>query len=280
MMLHLLRAVRFAAIVCLAAFVAVANAEKSTAIEAVVKSATKLRAPGAAQVQLSCAENWKPDLVVVSGAISARSVRPKDAAEQIDKQLAAIRAFVQGRGGKLNELERLRAARNPEPERSERRDNDKMPFLQVQKIEAEFPTSVDIDDALERLFKLGLDQYGKDIRVDSYDRSREFRSLTTYRIKGLPERLTQLLEACARADSQKLCGEASVKQCMANLQWTNVHAKTSVIETPSGGRSAQTLAIPGRSESYYGDSERFETLGANAIRFTLSGYVTLPAPLQ
>jgi hypothetical protein len=265
---------------CALSFATVAHAEKNTAPEVAVKTTTHPRASGITQAQLSCGENWKPDLVVVSGAISARSVRPKDAAEQIDKQLAAIRAFVQGKGGKLNELERLRAARNPEPERSERRDNDKMPFLQVQKIEVEFPVTVDIDDALERLFKLGLDQYGKDIRVDGYDRSREFRSLTTYRIKGLPERLTQLAETCVRAESQKLCGDAPAKQCMANLQWTNVHVRTSVIEMPLGGRGAQTLALPGRSESYHGDSERFETLSANAIRFTLSGYVMLPAALQ
>jgi hypothetical protein len=262
--------------------VTTANAEKPVVQEvpAPAKTAAKLRPTGISQAQLSCAENWKPDLVVVSGAISARSVRPKDAAEQIDKQLASIRSFVQGKGGKLNELERLRAARNPDAERSERRDNDKMPFLQVQKVEAEFAVAVDIDDALERLFKLGLDQYGKDIRVDGYDRSREFKSLTTYRYKGLPERLTQLAETCVRAESQKLCGDAPLKQCMANLQWTNVHVKTSVVELPSGGRSAQTLALPGRAESYHGDSERFETLTTSSVRFTLSGYVILPAALQ
>ncbi len=265
---------------CALTLATVACAEKSIVPEVQGKTATKLRVPGITQAQLACAENWKPDLVVVSGAISARSVRPKDAAEQIDKQLAAIRTFVQGKGGKLNELERLRAARNPDSERQERRDNDKMPFLQVQKIEAEFPVTVDIDDVLERLFKLGLDQYGKDIRVDGYDRGREFRSLTTYRIKGLPERLTQLAETCVRAESQKLCGDTSAKQCIANLQWTNVHVKTSAIEMPSGGRSAQTLALPGRSEAYYGDSERFETLSANAVRFTLSGYVMMPAAAQ
>ena len=63
--------------------------------------------------QAECATTIKPELLVVSGGLSAESVRPKDGSDAIDKQLAAIRAFVASKGGKLLERERLRAARNP-----------------------------------------------------------------------------------------------------------------------------------------------------------------------
>lgn len=241
--------------------------------QAVVLSA-KNSPPRFISLQFNCNETVKPDVVVVSGAITAKSVRPKDATDQISKQLVAMRAYVQTKGGALVELERLRAARNPD---AERRDGDKLPFLQLQKIDVEFPISADIDDALEQLFKLGLDRYGKDLRVEGYDSSREFKNLTSYRIRDLDGKVQRMVQQCVDAETRRACGAQKAKVCAGAVQMHQVYVRAiNVATTGYGGRVDRQLRTSFGAAGEVVEGERLELISAAPVRLAVSGSQTLP----
>lgn len=245
-----------------------------------VPTGTSVRPPESRPVThaLNCAETLKPDVIVVSGGVSAKSVRPKDSTEQIDRQLAAIRAYAQSKDGKLLELERLRAARNPD---NDRRDGDKSPFMQMQKIEVELPLSVDIDDAIERLLKLGLDRYGKDLRLDGNEQGRDFRTLTSYRIRDLDNKVHRMADACVDAEIKRVCGAQKARACANAVNWTQISAHSSNVVTTYGGRSEKSFKLQSPANRSSADAmvegERFDVMSAAPVRISITGYQTLPA---
>jgi len=212
-----------------------------------------------------CSDTIRPDRLVVSGGLSAESVRPKDGSDQIEKQLAAMRSYVQGKGGKLIERERLRAARNPQQERD---GAAKMPFIQVQRIEAEFPLTVDIDDILERLLKMGMDRYGKDTSVEGHG-SRDFKVLTSYRFTALEETMRVLLTRCVREEAQKACGPARADACVQGANVFNAYAQTEPVANRDGHKRAQMLRVPGVGGTS-GEPESLEPLSAAPLRVRLT----------
>jgi hypothetical protein len=232
-------------------------------------------------MQFNCTDTIKPTTVVISGAVTARSVRPKDGSDQIDKQIAALQSFAQSKGGRVIQLERLRAARHPETERSEKRSEaDKLPFLQLQKVEVELPIAIDIDDALERVLKLGVDRYGKDVRVDGYDQSREFRNLTSYRVSDLGVKLARIAEQCVDAEIKRVCSVAMAKTCANAVNWTTLNARALDVANSYGSRTDKTLRIQRGSAAQttsdaLAEDERLELLSAATVRIRIQGYASV-----
>lgn len=145
-----------------------------------------------APAPLSCTINLAPDQLIIQGGISAQSVSPKEGSTRITQQLGALQQYVKSQGGTLEVLDRLRAARLPDASNGE---DSKLPFLQVQRVRASFPAQADIDEILERFFKLGLDRFGENIEINAY-RSREFQQLTHFSISNLATKLEQFRARC------------------------------------------------------------------------------------
>ncbi len=257
---------RFLAMVCAASGIVGAWAS-----EVAPETSPPRRADGRIARQAECSGTIKPDRLVVSGGVSAESVRPKDGSEQIGKQLVAIRSYVDGKGGKLIERERLRAARNPQQEREAAA---RMPFIQLQRIEAEFPLTIDVDEVLERLLKLGMDRYGKDAAIEGHS-SREFKVLTSYRFTNLEESMRALLSRCIRVEAQKLCGPSRVDACVEAANVFSGYAQTEPVAGRDGYRRARTIRVPGIGGAS-GEPEALEPLSAEPVGVRLNLMLAFP----
>lgn len=195
---------RHIATLCVALACAYAYTPTHAQVEPAVRAVT-----AAAPVTRDCTESFTPDRVVVAGGISAETISPKDGAARIDKITGALRTYVGQHGGNLTLLDRLRAARNPEGSRD---GAQSMPFLQLQRFEADFPVAVDVDTVLERMLQLGMDRYGRNIQVADYS-SRQYQMLTSYRISNFDDKIVALRNRCVESAVGTKCTATS---CVAN----------------------------------------------------------------
>ena len=223
---------------------------------------------------LSCEESLRPDLVVIEGGLSAKSVSPRDGSTQIEREVAAIRELATSKGGTLSVLERLRAARNVKPGNDS--SESKAPFQQIQHIELQLPSSVDVDEVLERMFKLGLDRYGTDLRFGRYDSS-DFHGLTRYRYKALDVRLNALRKRCIETTAKKACGE-KVDVCLTRPHLTAT-LKTSSFTDRNGSQQERYISLPeGEIAADLPDLKNFEPAGDVPIVFHYSGTIGFGQP--
>ena len=222
--------------------------------------------------QISCSDSLPVNRLVISGGVSAESVSPKDSSEQLNKQLAAMRSFVESKGGKLMEKERLRSARNPEKSSD---GSSKQPLIQMQRIEAEFPLSVNIDEAIERLLKLGMDRYGKEAGVDAHT-ARDYRNLTTYRIAKQEEALSTAVSRCLQQEAARFCPATPVEQCLSKIKLQSAYIRTETISTRDVYRGAQHIVLIENGNPQI--QETIEPLGAQNIRIQVQIHGLLAGP--
>lgn len=150
----------------------------------------------------ACSGDVRPDRAVVVGGVTAESVKPSEAKEQIEKQLEAIQTYVSQQGGTVHLMERVRAVRgNPRDARNPQMEE--LPFVVLQRLEVDFPLDVDIDSVLERLLQLGLDRYGRNVRP-TY-RGNTPTVVVHYRFSHLAEGLKSIHRQCKTRALQQWC---------------------------------------------------------------------------
>lgn len=88
------------------------------------------------QLTGSCNAEIAPDKAFIIGGVSSSAVQPEDAIAQLDKQLAAIRTYVEDNHGHLELMERVRTLKNPS-QQPNRADNEP-PFEVVQRLAGGF----------------------------------------------------------------------------------------------------------------------------------------------
>lgn len=217
------------------------------------------------QLVYSCQIQIAPDQLIIAGGVSAQSISPAQAGTQIDLRMHNIKAFVLTKQGSLALLDRLRAARNPD--RRDRKPGDEfLPFLQIQRFEAIFPVNSNVDQVLESLFKLGMDRYGKSVRIDEYS-DHNFSSLTRYRFSALKPKLDAFIEHCRASKLKAAC--ANAKTCDQANSYATLTAR---YLTEEGARDL-TLNVAG--DAKLGRiTEAFEPSSAAAITFEVQGSIT------
>lgn len=154
---------------------------------------------------VECAGEVRPDRAVIVGGVSAESLRPGEAREQIDRQVAEIRKLVTQQGGTLALGERVRAVRAVPKGRRES-PAEPQPFLMVQRLEVALPTTVDVDQVLDGLLRLGLDRFGRSLRIEAADSSP--RVVVRYRFSALRDALEEIHQECKARALRQWC-EAS-----------------------------------------------------------------------
>jgi hypothetical protein len=169
----------------------------------------------------SCIEKLAPDQLVVSGGAGAQSVNPAEAGAQVDQRMLRIKNYVSSQRGSVVLLDRLRGARDPGSERGQN-GAALLPFMQIQRFEAILPARSNVDVVLENLFKLGMDQYGKNVRIDDYS-SRNFSLLTRFRFSDLRAKLLTMMMRCRNEKAQAIC--ALAKPCVANITYAHLSAR-------------------------------------------------------
>lgn len=222
---------------------------------------------------LNCADVIKPDRLIISGGISTESIRPKQASDKLEQQLVVIRTYVKSKNGILHEKELLRAARNPERERD---GVSKLPFMQMLRFEAEFPTTVDVDEILERLLKLGMDRYGKEASLDGYV-NQSYKVLTGYRFSDVHELAQSVRARCVKKIMQDICGATAAESCVQSAVIHSVSIQTEPLAVRDGYKRAFTAVLSDNADSQSFDLELLETLSANPIRVLATVSLTMPA---
>lgn len=195
-----------------------------------------------------CSGRLEPDRAMISGGISAESLKPTQAHAAIDKRLGAMGEYVAQVGGRLVTGERLRAVRNPpsSSSRAEVADQPK-PFVAVQRVDVELPVDADVDVILDRLLVLGLDRFGTDIQPERS--SREPAVVVRYLFDDLGSALESIYRQCRIQILEDWCRQnvpgAHVARCQEELTAVEASFKTSGFTLAS-----QPVAIAdGRTQS-------------------------------
>lgn len=194
----------------------------------------------------ACAVDLKPDTTVISGAVTAESVRPTAAKAQLERQLAELRKYAASVGGELALQEAVRTVTRNEPPVP-----DAQPFRLLQRLEIAFPASVEIDPILEQVLQLGLDRYGDDIGLYGY--SGEPQPVVRYRFAHAGEAVKTILQGCRQ---------------QALAEWCHGNARSS--EAALRCDAAGGTTVPLRIEQLYLQSQPVYQSPQNLLPITLA----------
>jgi hypothetical protein len=189
------------------------------------------------QLHGTCGTMIAPDKAIIPGGVSSRGVEPTDAIAQLDKQVAAIRSYIEDSHGHLELLERVRTLKNPSQQPG-RTDNEP-PFEVVQRFQAEFPANAPVDSILQKLIELGMDRFGENI-LNNYQR-RE--AVIRFRVSDFDAKMQGLQDACTADAWTQFCKTAQAADCPspkppANFDFVsfNVRSEESLLR-PDGAQA-------------------------------------------
>jgi len=160
-----------------------------------------------------CEAELRPAKAVISGGVAVSALKPSSAVDQLDKQMALIRDYVQQNQGKLKELERVRAVHTEGSVNGQPRDPS---FQLAQRIRTEFPPDAPMDSILEHLMELGLDRFGDNMTPAE---TRQSIVVVRYEMANFDEQLKQIRERCTTEAWKRWCvagGEKSLS-CKGDL---------------------------------------------------------------
>jgi uncharacterized coiled-coil protein SlyX len=189
------------------------------------------------QLTGTCSATIAPDRAFIVGGVSSSAVQPEDAIAQLDKQLAAMRTYVDDNHGHLELLERVRTLKNPSQQPN--RSDTEPPFEVVQRMQADFPASAPVDAILQKLIELGLDRFGDNI-VNNFSQRRE--AVIRFRFSDLDAKMQAMQDDCTADAWTRWCKTADASQCTspkppANLDLLafNVRSQESLLRPDGGG---------------------------------------------
>ena len=221
-----------------------------------------------------CTGEARPDRVVITGTMTADAASPTDAQAQLDGKLAELRKYVESEQGRLGLLERVRAAGTTSGVRNSR-GHEVLPFLALQRLEVEFPATIDIDAAFERVLHLGMDRFGSNIRVDRVDRNR--RVVVLYRFSALGEELDRIHGRCRAQAIARWCSAEGMDLAVcalpaaerdARVKTRTLTLRTQQLLNERGGVSTYYLNYPWRASRSSGSSRSATSQSSSGARFS------------
>ena len=216
-----------------------------------------------------CTGEARPDRVVIAGAMTAEGLKPAEAQAQLDRQLGELKSYVDAEGGRLELLERVRAAGATGGPSHSRYQT--LPFLAMQRLEIEFPASIAVDDAFERVVSLGLDRFGSNIRVDRVNRRRNV--AVRYRFSALRDDLDRIVAQCRVEATARWCANEGGNRPVCALpeqeresrvKTQSLSLRTQRLLNEHGGVSNFHLNYPWRTAQV----ARIEPVGNIAVQFS------------
>lgn len=245
------------------------SAERVASPDAAMRALVVRQSGPTHHLTAECTGEARPDRVVIAGAMTADAASPSDAQAQLDRQLAELTKYVESEKGRLDLLERVRAAGTTTGVRNSS-GREVLPFLALQRLEIEFPATIDVDAAFERVLHLGMDRFGSNIRVDRVDRNR--RVVVRYRFSALREELDRIHDRCRVEATARWCSAEGMDHAVcalpagerdARVKTRALNLRTQQLLNERGGVSSYYLNYPWRSEQI----ERIEPVGNVAVEF-------------
>ena len=155
-----------------------------------------------------CEAELRPVKAAVAGGVAVSALKPSNAVDQLDKQMALIRDYVRQNQGKLKELERVRMVHTEGSVNGQPRDPS---FQLAQRIRVEFPADAPMDSILEHLMELGLDRFGDNM---SPAESRQSIVVIRYEMENFDEQLKEIRERCTTEAWKSWCTSAGAKSLL------------------------------------------------------------------
>jgi len=156
-------------------------------------------------INSDCEAELRPAKAVAAGGVAVSALKPSNAVDQLEKQMALIRDYVRQNQGKLKELERVRMVHTEGSVNGQPRDPS---FQLAQRIRAEFPADAPMDSILEHLMELGLDRFGDNMTAAE---SRQSIVVIRYEMDNFDEQLKQIRERCTTEAWKSWCSSAGAK---------------------------------------------------------------------
>jgi hypothetical protein len=198
-------------------------------------------APGPLFAQLygSCTGEVAPTVAIIAGGVAVYGIKPLDAADNLDKQLDAIRKYVEENHGTLILLERVRTLKNPAFNGS---SDTGPPFEIVQRLHVELPVTAPVDAVLQRLLELGLDRFGETVLATNNRRE----EAVLFRIGNLDSALHEMEHRCIEDAWKKWCAtDPPASFCKSDAPPSNFQLAN------FSARSDEEVLLPGSGAGYW-----------------------------
>jgi len=194
------------------------------------------------QMSGTCEAEISPDQAVLVGGLSSSALQPTEAIDQLEKQLAVMRAYVAEKHGQLQTLERVRTLKTPQPGKEE----TDPPFQVVQRLQATFPADAPVDAILQKFIELGMDRFGDNV-LNNYNK-REV--VIRFRVSGLDAKLKDFQQQCTvnawkqwiSMPPESTFGESQMPSPDLDLQSFTVRSKEMLMR-PDGGSAPWQLSV-------------------------------------
>jgi hypothetical protein len=195
------------------------------------------------QISGTCSMDMSPDEAVIVGGVSSSGLKPTDAVDQLEKQLAAMKDYVAQQHGDMQLFERVRTLKTPQPGRE---DGDP-PFQVIQRLQISFPVNAPVDAILDKLIELGFDRFGDNI-LNNYGNRRE--AVVRYRVGNFDAKLKDFQQQCTASAWKQWCAsQASGEDCKSltpppdlDLQMFNIRSQEALMR-PDGGSGPWQMQI-------------------------------------
>jgi Protein of unknown function (DUF541) len=186
------------------------------------------------QVSATCSMEVSPDRAVILGGVSSAALKPTDAVEQLDKELALMKSYVTEKHGEMQVMERVRTLKTPQPGREE----SEPPYQVVQRLQVVLPADAPVDAVLQKLIELGFDRFGDNILNNNNNR-RE--AVVRFRVTNFEAEMKGFEDRCTADAWRQFCNPpTATRNCPSqtppsdlDLQAFNVHSKESLLR-PDG----------------------------------------------
>jgi hypothetical protein len=199
-----------------------------------------VRNPEWAQLTGNCSLEVAPTKAVIVGGVAVSALKPTEAAEQLDKQLALMRAFIEENHGQLILLERARTVKPPPGNNS---NDTEPPFQVVQRLHAEFPADAPMDKILQRMIELGLDRFGENVLNNNGSR-RE--TVVRYRVGDFEQKVREMQQRCTADAWKQWCTTPQAKGvCRSDDPPADVQLQS------FSARSVETVLVPDNGANHW-----------------------------
>lgn len=201
------------------------------------------------QIGATCTAEMTPDQTVILGGVSSAGLRPEDAVDQLDKELALMKSYVSDKHGSIEMMERVRTLKTPQPGRQE----IDPPFQVVQRLQITFPADAPVDALLQKLIELGFDRFGDNI-LNNLSNRRE--AVIRFRVSNFDAQLNDFEKRCTDDAWKQWCNPpTATRDCPSqtpppppelDLQFFNVRSKETLMR-PKETRRRGSSTFRGRN---------------------------------
>ena len=153
----------------------------------------------------SCDVKLSPNKAVITGGISSQGTSIQEASYALEETLKVLRKLVKNHKGQYVPLERIHAFED----KQKHQQLEESVFYLLQRLELEFPVTVDIDSVLVQIIDAGMNKFGSNINL--YNKQQK-QIITRYRFSEKQVQPQAIQSQCIEQALDQWCQYEGVPQ--------------------------------------------------------------------